>query len=183
MNGIVSSLDLGNLNVGKLSDSSEYIVYSDLDLLVQNEFTCNTKDEQKTNNDNTLFNRNVLTTKCVTTYFEIGYQAFQANGNNLTTTTNWITSIFNNSQALFDNDGISIALKTIFIWTQDDYYSISSNSILQAFLNIRPSFDGDIGFIADIDPSSLGGTAFHIGGLCTDRKYAYGDLILNFAPP
>lgn len=180
MNGIVSSLDLGNLNIGKFTNSSDYIIYSDLDLLVQNEFICNTSDIQKTNIDNPSSNKNLLPSKCVTTYFEIGYQAFQANGNDISTTTNWITSIFNNSQTLFYNDGISIALKTIFIWTTDDYYSTNSSFILPAFQNIRPYFDGDVGFIADIDPNSLGGQAFSIGGLCSDRKFAYGDLVLDY---
>lgn len=181
MNGIVSSLNLGNLNIGKLTNSSEYIIYSDLDLNVKNEFICHTKDEPKINNDNTLSLKNdLIAVKCVTTYIEVGYQAYQANGNSITTTTNWITSIFNNSQTLFDNDGISIALKTVFIWTTDDYFSTSSSLILPAFHNARPYFDGDIGFIADIDPSSLGGQAFSIGGLCTDRKFAYGDLVIDY---
>jgi hypothetical protein len=184
MNGIVSSLELGNLNIGKLlnqPNENKYIIYSDLDLLVSNEFNCNTKDNLGKPYENTLNNRNTLTSKCVTTYFEIGYQAFQAKASNLTLTTNWITSIFNNSQTLFNNDGISISLKTIFIWTTNDYYSTSSNYILPAFQNIRPYFDGDVGFIADVDPGSLGGQAFSIGGIGTDRKFGYGDVVTNFA--
>ncbi len=184
MNGIVSSLELGNLNIGKLFNNSknspDYIIYSDLDLLIPNEFKCNTADEYIPSSTTNNLNRIAFSPKCVSSYFEIGYQAFQANGSNLTTTTNWITSIFNNSQTLFNFDGISISLKTIFIWTSDDYYSTSSNYILPAFTNIRPYFDGDIGFIADIDPGQLGGQAFGIGGLCTDRKFAYGDLVLNY---
>lgn len=184
LNGIISSIELGNLNIGKLLNQSitdNYIIYSDLDLLIQNEFKCNTKDDTVKPYNDATNNLNRSTFKCVSTYIEIGYQAFEANGSNLTTTTNWITSIFNNSQTLFSNDGISISLKSLFIWTSDDYYSISSNFILPAFKNIRPYFDGDIGFIADVDPGSLGGQAFSIGGICSDRKFAYGDLTLNFA--
>lgn len=181
MNGIISSTEIGNLNVGKLVDNSRYIIYSDADLLVSNEFVCNTKNENTISQSSTQNSRNAQSAKCVSTYFEIGYQAYLANGSNLTTTTNWITSIFNNSQTLFDNDGISINLKTIFVWTQNDFYSFSSNYILPAFTNIRPDFDGDVGFIADIDPGQLGGQAFGIGSLCSDRKYAYGDFILSYA--
>ncbi|MBN8641207.1 MAG: zinc-dependent metalloprotease [Flavobacteriales bacterium] len=181
MNGIISSTELGNINIGKLIDSPKYIIYSDSDLLVNTEFTCNTKDEKTITQNSSQNNRNNQSNKCVSTYLEIGYQAYLANGSNLTTTTNWITSIFNNSQTLFNNDGISISLKTIFIWTQNDYYSYSSNFILPAFTNIRPDFDGDVGFIADIDPGQLGGQAFGIGRLCTDRKYAYGDFVLSYS--
>lgn len=184
MNGIVSSLELGNLNIGKLFNTSEnnldYIIYSDSNLLVPNEFKCHTNDDYIPSSTKKNFNKSLLLPKCVTTYFEVGYQAFEANGSDLTTTTNWITSISNNSQTLFVNDGISISLKTIFIWTSNDYYSTSSNFIIPAFTNIRPYFDGDVGFIADIDPGPLGGQAFGVGGLCTDRKFAYGDLLLNY---
>lgn len=184
MNGIVSSIELGNLNIGKLmtpSNWEDYIIYSDIDLLVRNDFRCSTKDDSISDNSVLVNNRSATTNRCVTSYFEVGYQAYTANGSNLTTTTNWITSVFNNSQTLFNNDGISIVLKTVFIWTSDDYYSISSNLILPAFTNIRPSFDGDVGFIADIDPQQLISQSYSIGGLCTDRKFAYGDLVLNFS--
>lgn len=183
MNGIVSSLELGNLNIGKLmhqTNKEEYIIYSDMDLLIKNEFSCSTKDEIAKEHNTPTLNRNLLSEKCVTAYFEVGYQAYTANGNSLSNTTNWITAVFNNSQTLFDNEGISIALKTIFIWTDNDCYSTSSNFILPAFTNVRPSFDGDIGFIADIDPQQLVSQSYGIGGLCSDRKFAYGDLALGF---
>ncbi|MGV3697987.1 M12 family metallo-peptidase [Flavobacterium sp.] len=184
MNGIVSSVELGNLNIVRLQkplNVDEYVIYSDVDLLIKNDFECATKDVGGGNYNTGLTTAKLLTNKCVTSYFEIGYQAFTANGSNLVTTANWITSVFNNAQTLFDNDGISIVLKTVFIWTTNDHYSTSSNFILPAFANIRPSFDGDIGFIADIDPQQLTSQSFAIGGLCSDRKYAYGDLVLAFA--
>lgn len=180
MNGIVSSKKYGNINIGKLLNQTEYIIYSDNDLLTKSQFTCRTTDGLNKNHSNEVLNRTISTEKCVTSYFEVGYQAYNENGNNIVATTNWITSIFNISQTLFDNDGISISLKTIFIWTVDDYFSTSSNFILPAFANARPTFNGDIGFIADIDPAALGGQASNISGLCNDKKFAYGDLLLDF---
>lgn len=181
MNGIVSSKEYGNINIGKLLSKTKYIIYSDNDLLVKPKFICNTTNTKNKEYHNEVVNRNLSTEKCVTSYFEVGYQAYNANGNDIVATANWITSIFNNAQTLFDNDGISITLKTIFIWTIEDYFSTSSNFILPAFANARPSFDGDVGFIADIDPAALGGQASAIDGLCNDGKFAYGDLDFNYA--
>jgi hypothetical protein len=183
MNGVVSSSELGNLNIGKLrkpSNHKQYIIYTDNDLLIDVDFKCHTSEGGSNVGMDSSRQQNAVVQKTITTYLEVGYQAYQENGSDMTATLNWITSIFNNVQTLYNNDGISISLKTIFVWTVDDYYRISGNYIIPAFTNIRPSFDGDIGFIADIDPAGMGGQAFAIGALCTERNYAYGDLYLDF---
>ena len=64
----------------------------------------------------------VNSTRCVSFYFEIDNNIYIQNGSNTTTTSNWMTSLFNNIQTLFDNDGISTGLKSIFIWTDADPY-------------------------------------------------------------
>jgi hypothetical protein len=183
MNGIVSSSELGNLNIGKLqkqSNQNQYIVYADKDLLVDVDNTCHTSEGASNVSIDTPRQQNAALEKTVTTYLEVGFQAYEENGSDMTATLNWITSMFNNVQTLYSNDGISISLKTIFVWTINDYYRISSNYIIPAFTNIRPSFDGDIGFIADTDPAGLGGQAATIGGLCTEKNYGYGDVKLDF---
>jgi hypothetical protein len=183
MNGVVSSSKLGNLNIGKLQkqpNQKQYIIYSDNDLLIDLDFPCHTSEGTSNVSIESNKQQNIAIQKTVTTYLEVGYQAYQENGSDMTTTLNWITSIFNNVQTLYSNDGISISLKSIFVWTVDDYYRISSNYIIPAFTNIRPSFDGDVGFIADIDPAGLGGQAFGVGTLCTQGNYAYGDVYLAF---
>lgn len=119
-------------------NQNQYIIYSDTDLVKKIEFKCNTPDEVVPENQHLLYARDIQSEKCVSTYLEIGYQAYLANGSDLVATTNWVASLFNNSQTLFNNDGISIALKNIFIWTQDEYYSYTSNYILPAYTNIRP---------------------------------------------
>ncbi|WP_298222581.1 zinc-dependent metalloprotease [Flavobacterium sp.] len=183
MNGIVSSAALGNLNIGKLvkkTNQKQYIIYADNNLLIDTNFTCQTPETTSETNRTQNRPQSANIQKTVTVYLEVGYQAYEANGSDMTATLNWITSIFNNVQTLYNNDGISIALKTIFVWTVDDYYKISSNYIVPAITNIRPSFDGDVAFIADIDPEGLGGQAFGIGELCGQGNVAYGDIHLDF---
>lgn len=184
INALVSSDALNNLVIGKLNkadDSSDYIIYSDTELKVLNDFKCDTKegiiqDLPK----NPSASRETLSTKCVTIYFELDYALYQANGSNTTTTNNWATSVFNNVQTLYNNDGISIALKSIYVWTSPDPYSgTASTDYLYQFHNNRCVFDGDLGQLLGIDAGSLGGVAIGTNGLCTQNNFSYSDV--NFA--
>ena len=121
-NGIVSNDALGNIVVGKLNkpnNQTDYIVYSDAKLKILNDFNCHVKEESVSNHSSEHQNKNgnvVNSTRCVSFYFEIDNNIYVQNGSNTTTTTNWMTSLFNNIQTLFDNDGISTGLKSIFIF-------------------------------------------------------------------
>jgi hypothetical protein len=89
-----------------------------------------------------------------------------------------MTSVFNNVQTLFDNDGITTALKSIYIWTNPDPYDgigNASSDYLQAFAVNRPVFNGDVGMLVGIDPGGLGGVAY-LNQVCDDSNYAYSDL-------
>lgn len=183
-NGIISSSELGNLVVGKLnkaSNQTDYIVYSDAKMKVLNQFACNTKEEGVSISTNNEANRDVNTEKCVTFYYEVDYNLYVNNGSNITTTINWMTSVSNNIQTLFENDGISTALKSIFVWTETDPYNgigTGSSVYLSAFRNTRTVFDGDVGHLVGVDPGTLGGVAY-LDTLCTQSNYAYSDV--NFA--
>jgi hypothetical protein len=179
-NGIFSSEEFGNIVVGKIdkaNNQKDYIIYSDAKLKVLNDFECHVKEEDSPITTSTL-NREVNTNKCVTFYFEIDNNLFQSNSSNTTTTTNWMTSVFNNVQTMFNNDGITTALKSIFIWTtQDPYQGVGTTSLpyLQAFAEYRPVFNGDVGMLVGIDPGGLGGVAY-LNQVCDDSNYAYSDL-------
>lgn len=179
-NGIFSADEIGNVVVGKIdkpNNQKDYIVYSDAKLKVANDFECHVKEDNSVNQVSTL-NRDINTAKCVTMYFEIDYNLFQNNGSNTTTTSNWMTSVFNNVQTLFNNDGITTALKSIFIWTSLDPYQNSgsqSSDYLVAFTNYRTVFNGDVGMLVGMDPGGLGGVAF-LNQVCNNLNYAYSDL-------
>jgi hypothetical protein len=184
LNAIISSDRLNNLVIGKLekiNNSSDYIIYSDSDMKVLNNYKCGTK-ESETNETNSVADRNVLSTRCVTMYFEIDNDLYQSNGNSTTTTNNWMTSVFNNVQTLYNNDGITVALKSTFIWTTLDPYDgigTSSSDYLFKFNEVRPVFDGDVGQLVGVDSGGLGGVAVAINGLCTQDNFSYSDV--NFA--
>ena len=185
-NGIISNSALGNIVVGKLdkaNNQTDYIVYSDAKMKVLNDFDCHTKDNPTTNQSGNT-NRNVTSDRCVSMYFEVDTDIYQANGSDVTATTNWMTSVFNNVQTLYTNDGISVGLKSMFIWTTDDPYEgvgTSSGAYLNAFAAITPVFDGDVGQLVGIDAGGLGGVAVTINGLCSQNNYSYSDVNYSFA--
>ena len=184
LNGMISSDSFNNLVVGKLNtpnNTSDYIIYSDADMKVQNNFECHVKDVVALpSNSNKSSTTGPESIRCVTMYFEIDYNLYQSNGSNTTTTTNWMTSVFNNVQTLYTNDGITVSLKSTFIWTMDDPYTGSGSSdYLFQFNELRPVFDGDVGQLIGIDPGGLGGVAVTIDGLCSQDNFSYSDV--NFA--
>ena len=182
INGIISSNELGNVVVGKLENSDTYIVYSDSDLKILNDFACAAK-ESATVKSSAIETAQPASARCVTIYFEIDFDLYEANNNNTTTTTNWMTSVFNNVQTLYANDGISIAIKNIFIWTTQDPYDgigTSSSDYLFKFNEVRPVFDGDVSQLVGIDPGGLGGVAVTINGLCSQDNFSYSDVTTSF---
>lgn len=187
-NGIFSSSILGNVVVGKLqtaNNQSDYIVYSDAKMKVLNSFDCHVKEgtvPQKSGNSSAQ--KNSESTRCATMYFEIDNDLFLANNSDTTQTTNWITSVFNNVQTIYANDGITVALKSIYIWTDQDPYQgvgTSSSDYLYAFAANTPVFDGDLGQLVGIDDGGLGGVAVTINGLCTQDNFSYSDVDISFS--
>ena len=175
-NAVISSKMLNNLVVAKLdkaNNSSDYIVYSDKDLKAKNNLDCKVKSIPETTPQDFRNNAAPSSLKCVTMYFEIDFDLYQANDSNTTTTTNWMTSVFNNVQTIYTNDGITTSLKSMFIWTSLDPYDgigDSSSDYLYKFNEIRPVFDGDLGQLVGLDSGGLGGVAVGIDGICSQKS-------------
>lgn len=181
-NAIISSATLGNVVVGKSElnkTSSDYVIYSDADFKISQATACATKDVVTDKPLATSQER--LSAKCVSIYFEIENDIYQAGGSNTTTTTNWMTSVFNNVQTIFNNDGISTAIKSIYIWTTPDPYAGSSSTdYLYQFNSVRPAFDGDLGQLVGID-GGLGGVAITVSGLCSSNNFSYSSVNYSYS--
>ncbi|MFP9097609.1 M12 family metallo-peptidase [Flavobacterium sp. RHBU_24] len=189
MSGIISTQQHGgNIVVGKLlkpGNIKDYVIYSDLDLKSTSSFTCGVNENYilpgGVNPGTGKSALDVQSTRCVTIYFEMDYALYQMNGEDTTAASNWMTTVFNNVQTLYDNDGISVAIKSVFIWTEPDPYSgDSSNNYLDDFTALRPNFDGDIGMLVGIDEGGLGGLAY-VDGLCNDNRTGYGDIDFGYS--
>jgi len=185
VNGVVSADGINNLVVGKLvkaGNSLDYIIYSDSSLKVANTFKCATKDQAALESQAQDKAQGMLSAKCVTIFFEVDHDLYERNGSNTTTTNNWVTSVFNNVQTLYSNDGISVALKSVYIWTTEDPYSgEDSTDYLYQFHNNTCVFDGDLGQLLGIDPGGLGGVAVGTSGFCTQSNFSYSDVNFDYS--
>lgn len=185
-NAVISSRTLHNLVVAKLdktNNTSDYIVYSDKNLKAKNDLDCKVKSIPETTPTDYRSNATPSSVKCVTMYFEMDFDLYQANNSNTTTTTNWMTSVFNNVQTIYTNDGITTSLKSLYIWTTPDPYDgigDSSSDYLYKFNEVRPVFDGDLGQLVGLDSGGLGGVAVGIDGICGQNNFSYSDVSFSF---
>ena len=187
MTGIVSSPEFGNIVIARLNKTNnrqDYIVYSDQKLKISPDFKCHVDadahegaEADRGGNET----QGTASAKCVSMYLEVDHNIYQGNGSSVFNTTNWISAVFNNVQTLYANDGITVALKAIFIWTTPDPYTgDDSQDYRDQFASVRPVFDGDVGQLIGIDPGGLGGIAATIGGICTSFKHSYSDVDFDF---
>lgn len=184
--GVISAEGIGNIVVAKIRKKNnvlDYLVYSDAELKINHNFNCHTRDNTQATVTETNRSAEALSQKCVTIYFEIDNDLYQDNNSNSTTTTNWMTAVFNNVQTIYNNDGITTAIKSIYIWTTADPYDgigTSSSDYLFKFNEVRPVFDGDLGQLVGRDDGGLGGVAVGINGICTQDNFSYSDLSIDY---
>ncbi|MEN9335376.1 MAG: hypothetical protein RLZZ500_363 [Bacteroidota bacterium] len=184
VNAVISGHGYHNVVVGKMTNSSDYLIYSDAKMKVPNPFSCATEDKGITvNTQPNNAGKSVNSTRCATMYFEIDNNIYVQNGSDVVATTNWMTSVFNNVQTLFANDNITVALRSLYIWTTPDPYEgigTSSTAYLYKFNQVRPVFDGDVGQLIGIDDGGLGGLAVTINGICTSQNFCYSDVEFDY---
>jgi hypothetical protein len=185
LSAIVSSSELGNIVLGKLETQgnvSNYIVYSDANLKIPNSFRCGVKDDESRHvTGDSPEARESLSEKCVTMYLEVDFDLFSANNGSVEETTDWVTAVFNNVQTLYENDGITVSLKSLYIWTEPDpYFGEQSSDYLYQFNSQTPVFDGDVGQLIGLDGGGLGGVAVGIDGLCSQNNFSYSDVEFGF---
>ncbi|ASK29474.1 zinc metalloprotease [Chryseobacterium sp. T16E-39] len=175
--GVASTNELGNVVLGKVKNSEDFVSYSESKLTGANPFICGV-DELKENQAQKIAfdpntNKKAVTENCVRIYYEVCYKPYQNNGSNTTTVTNWLTAIHNNIATLYNNDDIKVALNEIFIWTTADPYTGSPSGNLNSFRTNRPTFNGDLAHLVNAPATTS--IAF-INSLCTGYKYAYSGI-------
>lgn len=170
--GIISN-DQGNYVLGKIKDANgKHIFYNSRNLKEKPVFGCGTNTSIPLE-PGTYFkgteSTSSLTAKCVNWYWETDFDIFTGKGSVANVNT-FIQGIFNQVSALYANDGISITLKTLFVWTSaDPYTGPSTSDYLNQFGASRTSFDGDLATL--IGYQGGGGIAW-INGLCNSQtKY------------
>ncbi len=181
--GMISN-NIGNYVLGKLSDQSgKHIIYNDKDVIETPVFNCGTNTNIP-QSAGTYFkgseSTSSLTTKCVNWYWETDLDIFNNKGSEANVNT-FIQGIFNQVSTLYANDGISITLKTLFIWTTTDpYIGPTTGNYLDQFGVNRTSFDGDMATLIGFQGG--GGVAW-VNTLCnslTKYRMAYAGISSGF---
>lgn len=180
--GIVSTEKIGNIVLGKVKNSEDFVSYNDNNLKGGNQFSC-AADQLPENKNMNLpqYDPEMLKTKktdnCVRTYYELTNKSLRDNNNSNSQTINWITAIHNNISTLYVNDGITVAVSEIFIWQTQDPYTGDYNANLAAFRVNRPTFNGDFAHLVNTVYST---SVAYLNSLCTNSRYAYSGINLGY---
>ena len=178
----VLSDESGNINIGEINtpeakQNNEHIIYREANLLIRNEFECNT--EESVNNASSpipIYNATANTmatinTEPVDVYFEADYQTFLNNSSNVTNVVNYVTALFNVVNTMYENDSVNTQISSIKVWnTVDPYNSLTtSNAVLNAFAsNMSIGFPGDLAHF--LSQRSLGGGVANLSVICSNNS-------------
>lgn len=166
----------GNHVLGKLvnSPADEYVIYNDKYLASDNFPKCEALkapvDLSESKREGKAAAR-TLASKCVKVYWEADYPIYTDKGSNVGNVINYLTGLFNQSKIIYDNDGISIMLSEIFVWTSPSPYgSGSSSERLGNFRTYRTSYNGNL---ANLLSYGGGGGVAYLNTVCV-QPWAYG---------
>lgn len=175
----IISTSTGNINVSPLSNNiSEYLIYNDQDYSRPPAFACYSDEVNELSHLQKLFSEMDLSTSlhlrsenCVRIYFELDYNLVR-NKNGVQNAVNWLAGVFNQVQAIYARDGITIAISEIFAWTSQDQYSGTSQEIIEKFRKNRTQYNGDVAHLLALGDNKLSGIAY-VDQLCQPNKSAY----------
>lgn len=181
VNGVISQMNGGNLIIGQLKNSSDYIIYTDSEMTVNQDFVCEVEglpsyDELITQNE--ISSASGVAANCVRVFYELTNSVYSANSSSVVDTMNWITSVHNIVASLYTNSNIPTALSDVLIWQQNDPYSGSNIDKLVFFRNNRTTFNGDLAHL--IDFPATGGVAY-LDSLCSDFRHAFSGASVFYA--
>tara|TARA_B100001146_G_scaffold221995_1_gene233523 strand:- start:11169 stop:13808 length:2640 start_codon:yes stop_codon:yes gene_type:complete len=176
--GLIATSE-GNFNLGKLTDSNEFIIYNDTNLRETPTIDCATEDDLEPYDPEILFREppqqtRAFETNCVSFYFETEYDIFQHFGS-VTGVENYVTALYNQVAILYMNEGIDTSIGMINVWnTTDPYTAGSASTLLSQFQSNTGAFTGDLGQLLTFR-SIGGGIAAGFDGICN----ANSDLSLS----
>lgn len=181
LRGLISTSNDGNLIIDKLTNHENiYLSYLDKNLLEKPGFNCSYTNlsPDKNNVTNSINCNPSQLNKCLRVYYEIGYDIYQANGLSVQNTVNWISSVHNVVNVLYEDNNLRTAIGEIVIWQQNDPYNAgNTEDNLEIFKQETPLFNGDVGHLIKSSGGSggNGGRAF-LDSLCTLNNYAVSNV-------
>jgi len=164
----VFSTDRGNYNIGEtIPGKGDYVIVNDADM-DRPKWSCGTENIVSEIQESIKAPQNdkSVTTICKTVrlYLEADYNLYVRSGNSISTSSTFITGLFNIVSQLYLNEGINLKLNAVYQWTTVDPYATFTTEaeILTTFATNRPpaSLNGDIGQLISTRSSSLGGLGY-----------------------
>lgn len=193
VNGIISSVELGELNIGKSGTNirSEYIVYDPSDMKDSVKFSCASPDSGYTTPD--LERQKMIhrmeekkaeaINNCVTIDFELTRECYTQFGT-VQATLNWLTSLFSGVKALYKAEGIEMNIKYVYVWTVEDGYSDNPATALNQIQEKRksdPAFTGNFVHLVRVQSNNLSGIAY-VGTLCIPNyRFGFSAVLANYS--
>lgn len=180
--GMASSEISGNIILSQTEQKGTYLIYSDRDLNIHNPSTCGASEPENYEEEIVKYLNNISTRdqKCFKQYIECDYALFLNKGS-VPAVNNWITAVYNNVAALYENEDIPTQISEIYVWTTQDPYNINSSySALTKFKSMRPTFNGDLAQLAALGGNNIGGIAW-VNSLCSSFNYSYANIYANYS--
>ncbi|RYU97488.1 Ig-like domain-containing protein [Emticicia agri] len=184
--GIEGIIDTENyrFTIGKIKDNSTnlHIIYETNDIPVNQPFETEepievdtsllNKINKKLTNDslNKQTNNTSYGCRMIEIYMEADYSTYLDLGSNTNNVVNYVAAIFNNVAKLYVNEGISIVLSNLSIWTTTDRYVNAGNSLQALYIFDGYSFTGDLAHL--LSTRSLGGGVAYI----SSGSSVYGNM-------
>jgi len=150
--------------------SGTHIVYTDDDLVAELSHPCMSESteqyriamEQLAGKPIAAGSEKALV-KCVTYFWETSYNMYQSFGTT-TAVTNYMTTIFNNFQLIYNNENVGSKLNQLYIWTSADSYANDLNT----FSANRTGFGANL---ATLFSTTGGGGVAWLDVVCGSSEY------------
>jgi len=160
--GLISD-DNGNYTLGKVKNLSDtYILHNDRKSKVEYGFSCGTEDMKQVTVPEGIRQKSASTGDCVGIYIETRHRVFEEFNNNFDEVINFVTNLINQVSVIYSNEGVSIQLSELVIWTREDKYTrdLEENPNATRLGNFASEmgwgFNGDFAYLIDIAFNLLG---------------------------
>ena len=155
----------GKYTIGKLDKTSNHIIYKNDE---EETLSCDTAEDGIAYSASELSDANLANADnhCIEIAVEVDYDIYLNKGN---ATAGFITGLFNQSAAIFANDGINVLLSELYIRNNSSPYTgINASAMLSQFQAQTRSFTGDLAQLVSYKGS--GGKAAGFDGFCNSSR-------------
>lgn len=179
----------GNYNLGQVKDTPGlYVLYNDKDEINKPLIDCGSvmqKEEGSEHNKGGNPSPTSVNCKVVNCYYECDFAMYQAFSSNTTTVANYLTGAFNVEATLYFNEGITIAISQIVVWTvTDPEAALTSTSTVNSSFATRTgsAWNGDMAQF--LTTRNLGGgIAQGFNGLCNkSQAHSSAEIYTTYSP-